>query len=109
MKKIIQDPTEKLNFYNKHIIIVDDGIATGHSIMAAIQQIRKKHPAKIIIAIPVAPLDAIRKIKTSADEVVVLCQPEYFTGISAFYDDFKQLTTEEAAAYFTNHHQCWLD
>ena len=109
MKEIIHDPTDKLNFKNKHIIIVDDGIATGHTLLAGIQQIRKKQPAKIIVAIPVAPPDAIKNITKRADEIVVLHQPEYFTGISAFYEDFKQLTTEEAATYFKNNHTYWLD
>jgi predicted phosphoribosyltransferase len=90
-------------------LIVDDGIATGHTLLAGIQQIRKKQPAKIIVAIPVAPPDAIKNITKRADEIVVLHQPEYFTGISAFYEDFKQLTTEEAAAYLKNNHPYWLD
>jgi len=109
MKKIIHDPTEKMDFRNKYIIIVDDGIATGHTIIAAIHHIRKKNPVKIIVTIPVAPHDAVLKLEKFADEVIVLHQPDFFTGISAFYEEFKQLTTEEAALYFKNHLHQWLD
>jgi len=98
MKKALQDSTDKLNFKDKVIIIVDDGIATGHTLLAAIRQVRKKKPATVIAAIPVAPPEAIHTIETEANKVIVLHQPEYFTGISGFYEDFKQLTTEEAAA-----------
>jgi putative phosphoribosyl transferase len=109
MKQIIHDPTEKMDFTNKHIIIVDDGIATGHTILAAIQHLRKKKPAKIIVAIPVAPHDAVLKLENAADKVIVLYQPEFFTGISSFYEEFDQLTTEQAALYFKNHLHQWLD
>lgn len=109
MKQSIHDPTEKMDFLNKHIVIVDDGIATGHTLLAAIQHMRKKRPAKIIVAIPVAPHDAVLKLENAADEVIVLYEPGFFSGISAFYDEFSQLTTEEAAAYFKNHFHQWLD
>jgi putative phosphoribosyl transferase len=109
MKQIIHDPTEKMDFMNKHIVIVDDGIATGHTLLAAIQHLRKKKPAKIIVAIPVAPHDAVLKLENAADEVIVLYQPGFFTGISAFYEEFEQLTTEQAALYFKNHLHQWLD
>jgi predicted phosphoribosyltransferase len=82
------------------VIIVDDGIATGHTVLAAIHHVRRKNPAKIIVAIPVATHEAVQKIKASADQLIILYQPDFFTGISAFYDDFKQLTNEEAAACF---------
>jgi predicted phosphoribosyltransferase len=99
IKKNIQDPTEKMDLKNKTIIVVDDGIATGHTILAAIQLLRRKLPAKIIIAIPVAPDDAIDKLRGAADEVIITYQPEYFTGISSFYTDFTQLKDEEVAEY----------
>jgi predicted phosphoribosyltransferase len=109
MKKLIHDPTEKMDFMNKHLVIVDDGIATGHTLLAAIQHLRKKKPAKIIVAIPVAPHDAVVKLEEAADHVIVLYQPDYFSGISAFYEEFNQLTTEEVAGFFKNHLHQWLD
>ncbi|MFN5335319.1 MAG: phosphoribosyltransferase [Bacteroidota bacterium] len=109
MKMIIHDPTDKMDIRNKHIIIVDDGIATGHTLLAAIRHLRKKDPVKIIVAIPVAPHDAVVKLEDAADDVIVLYQPEYFSGISAFYEEFDQLATEEVAAFFKNHIHQWLD
>jgi putative phosphoribosyl transferase len=99
MKKTLGDPTGNTDLKNKIIILVDDGIATGHTISAAIRLLRKKLPAKIIIAVPVAPGDAVKKIKTIADEVIVLYIPEFFTGISGFYTDFTQLSDEDVAKY----------
>jgi len=87
--------------YNKCVILVDDGIATGSTMLTAIRFIRHKKPSQIIVATPVAPNDALKKIEKIADEVVILHQPLNFTGISAFYDEFPQLSDDDAAAYFS--------
>ena len=68
--------------------------------LTAIRFLRKKNPARIIVAIPVAPHDKVRHIEELADEVIILHQPYYFTGISAFYDEFPQLRDDELGAYF---------
>ena len=91
-----QDP----EVLNKYIILVDDGIATGSTMLTAIRFLRKKNPSRIIVAIPVAPHDKVRHIEELADEVIILHQPYYFTGISAFYDKFPQLRDDELGAYF---------
>ena len=101
MKKKVQDPTDSIDLKNKIIILVDDGIATGHTISAAIRLLRNKMPAKIIVATPVAPDDAITKLMTLADEMVVSYTPEFFTGISSFYEDFTQLQDEDVKYYIT--------
>jgi putative phosphoribosyl transferase len=85
---------------NKYIILVDDGIATGSTMLTAIRFLRKKIPFRIIVAIPVAPHDAVRHIEEMADEVIILHQPYFFTGISAFYDEFPQLSNDELGHYF---------
>lgn len=101
MKKTMEDPTCNTDLKNKIIILVDDGIATGHTISAAIRLLRKKMPAKIIVAIPVAPYDAIDKVSALADEVIVVYTPDLFTGISSFYEDFTQLQDEDVKYYIT--------
>jgi predicted phosphoribosyltransferase len=80
---------------NKIVIIVDDGIATGATMLAAIASIRKKKPLKIIAAIPVAPPESLEKIKEYADEIVCLQTPEPFFAIGQFYERFEQLEDEE--------------
>ena len=88
------------NVTDQHVLLVDDGVATGSTMLTAIRFLRKKNPARIIIATPVAPHRVINKLEDMAAEVVVLHQPSYFPGISAFYDEFPQLSDEDAAGYF---------
>ena len=77
----------------KTIIIVDDGIATGATMLAAIQWIKKQEPKRLIAAIPVGPQDTIEKLKQYA-EVVVLEMPESFGAVGQFYDEFDQVEDE---------------
>ncbi len=83
------------NLENKIVIIVDDGIATGATMLAAIASIRKKKPSKIVVAIPVAPPESLEKIKEYADEIICLQTPEPFFAIGQFYERFEQLEDEE--------------
>ena len=76
-------------------IIVDDGLATGATMKAALIAIRRQGAAKVCIALPVAPEDALKEISELADLVVCLRPARYFQGVGAFYDDFHQLTDEE--------------
>jgi putative phosphoribosyl transferase len=75
----------------KTIILVDDGIATGSSMLAAIEALRTLHPKKIVVAVPVAPTHADTDIGNVADEFICLDQPEWFFGIGQFYKDFSQV------------------
>lgn len=72
------------------IILVDDGIATGSSMLAAIEALRTLQPKKIVVAVPVAPTHADRDIGNVADEFICVDQPEEFYGIGQFYQDFLQ-------------------
>lgn len=81
---------------DKIVIIVDDGIATGLTIFAAIQSLKKEYPKKVIVAVPVAPHDIIVKIKKEVDEVVVLEDAKQYLGaVGAYYRDFPQVNDEE--------------
>lgn len=79
----------------KVAILVDDGIATGSSILAAISAVRSLHPKKIVVATPVAPAHAAGRVKGAADEFVCVLTPEWFFGISDFYERFPQIEDAE--------------
>ena len=77
------------------VIVVDDGIATGGTVRAALQALREKKPAKLILAVPVAPRDALASLAGECDEVVCLATPEPFYAVGAHYSDFTQTSDEE--------------
>lgn len=76
-------------------IIVDDGIATGATIRAALKATRLRKPAKRVLAVPVAPTDTIDALRADADDVVCLERYEPFGAISLYYDDFRQVADDE--------------
>ncbi|MCF8706647.1 phosphoribosyltransferase [Rhizorhapis sp. SPR117] len=77
------------------VIVVDDGIATGGTVKAAVMGLGKNHPARLVLAIPVAPRDSLAEIAPECDEVVCLTQPEPFYAVGAHYVVFDQTTDEE--------------
>jgi predicted phosphoribosyltransferase len=79
----------------KTIIIVDDGIATGNTLMGTVNLLKKSNPKKIVIAVPVASKIAFYKLSKEVDEIVALLIPEIFNGVGEFYEDFQQVTDEE--------------
>lgn len=83
----------------KTVIVIDDGIATGNTLMGTIQVLRKAEPGRIIIAVPVASPQAVEKLSQQVDEMVVLFAPETFYGVGAFYEDFSQVSDEEVLEY----------
>lgn len=80
------------------VILVDDGVATGATMLAAIRGIRQRRPAKVIVAVPVAPPDTLDRLSREADDVICLECPEWFWAVGAHYRDFRQLTDEEVVA-----------
>lgn len=77
------------------MILVDDGIATGASVLAGIHALRELRPTKIVIAVPVAPPEACARLAYEVDEIVCVATPEYFRAVGEFYDDFSQTSDEE--------------
>ena len=86
----------------KQVIIIDDGIATGNTLRATIALIAAEAPDKIIVAIPVAPPEAVERIRTmeEVDEVICLETPRNFRAVGQFYEDFSAISDEEALAIF---------
>ncbi|BBG65714.1 phosphoribosyl transferase domain protein [Hydrogenimonas sp.] len=83
------------NLAGKTVILVDDGIATGYTMKAALAAIREQNPAKIVVAVPVAPADTLKEIERLADEVVVIETPEPFWAVGAHYGKFDQTDDKE--------------
>ena len=79
-------------------IVVDDGIATGTTMRAALRGLRQRRPARLVLAVPVAPPETIEQLQLEVDDVVCLAQPEPFGAIGYFYLDFHQLTDDEVIA-----------
>lgn len=77
------------------VIIADDGIATGSTMRAAVQAIRQQKPSRIVVAAPVASVEAASMLREEADEVVCLAQPEPFSAVGYWYRDFTQVSDEE--------------
>jgi len=84
-----------LQLEGKIAILVDDGIATGSSMLAAIQALRHLKPARIVVAVPVAPLSTCHRLRSEVDELVCVHMPEEFYAIGNFYSDFSQVADEE--------------
>jgi putative phosphoribosyl transferase len=83
---------------NKVVIITDDGIATGNTIMGSIRMMRQKRPKKIVVAVPVAPVETARKMKKYVDDFICLHVTENFRGVGQYYDDFSEVSDEEVIA-----------
>lgn len=77
------------------VIIVDDGMATGSTMAAALQFLREKNPAILVAAVPVASREALDRIRPLADRIICLWAPEDFSSVSQFYDSFPQVGDEE--------------
>ena len=77
------------------VILVDDGLATGATMRAAVKALRQCGAAKIIVAVPVGPPDTCHEIEEQTDETICLSTPEFFQAVGQYYDDFSQTTDED--------------
>jgi predicted phosphoribosyltransferase len=93
--------SKAVDMKNKRIILVDDGIATGNTMLATVDLIHKEGASEIFIATPVAANSAIDRLERSpyVDRVICLSQPDYFQAVGQFYEDFEQVSDEEARSY----------
>lgn len=101
-KRIKKFGEKKINLEDKVAILVDDGIATGATVEAAIKYLRKKKADKIILAVPVSPKDSLDKLGKLVDKVVVLNTPLEFYAVGQFYRDFPQVSDEEVVQLLQN-------
>lgn len=80
------------------VILVDDGLATGTTMRAAVAALRQQQPARLVVAVPVAAVETCRELRTEVDEIVCLLTPEPFYAVGLWYEDFSQTTDDEVRA-----------
>lgn len=80
---------------NRIVILVDDGLATGSTMRAAVKALRKLHPSKVIVAVPTAAPSTCDEFKTEVDEIICAMTPEPFYAVGAWYEDFSQITDDQ--------------
>jgi predicted phosphoribosyltransferase len=80
------------------VILVDDGLATGSTMRAAVRAVRRQQPARTVVAVPVASTEACELLRSEADEIVCAEVPKYFLGVGRWYIDFSQTSDEEVCA-----------
>ena len=93
-----------LNIKGRTVIIVDDGLATGSSMRAAVRALKKMGPRAIIVAVPVAARETCAGLRREADDIVCLRTPEPFQAVGLWYEDFSQTTDEEVHRLLENVH-----
>ncbi len=93
--RALTDRKEPVSAAHKTVILTDDGIATGRTMLAAVRAIRKQRPASLIVAVPVCSLQAKNKLATEADELISCYYPDPFIGVGRFYEQFLQVTDSE--------------
>lgn len=84
-----------LSIEGRTAIVVDDGIATGTTVKAALKALKRRRPLKLVLAVPVAPASSIAELRPHVDELICLLQPEPFGAIGYFYRDFHQVPDAE--------------
>ena len=88
----------RLSVAGRIVVVVDDGIATGTTMRAALKALRRMQPAKVVLAVPVASNDTIYELSKLVDDVVCLSQPGHFRSVGTYYADFHQVDDEEVIA-----------
>lgn len=82
----------------KSVVVVDDGIATGTTVRAALKALRQQRVARLVLAVPVGPIETVRQLRRDVDDLVCLMQPEFFQAVGYHYRDFHQVDDEEVMA-----------
>lgn len=112
-----EEINRRLRFYRGHqsapeiagktLIVVDDGIATGYTFRASLESLRQRRPDRLVAAAPVASRDSVEMLTAFADEIVCLQTPLSFQAVGAWYQNFDQVTDEEAAAILQRNRSSW--
>jgi putative phosphoribosyl transferase len=88
----------KVDVADRTAIVIDDGIATGATVEAALRAIRRAGPRRLVLAVPVAPPDTLERLRPRVDEIECLLTPAYLGAIGSFYADFRQISDDEVVA-----------
>jgi putative phosphoribosyl transferase len=92
-------PPEALS--DKTVVVVDDGVATGNTLLSIVGMLRRQQPARIVIAAPVAAPEAVERLRAVVDDVIVLDVPDDFYAVGRAYEDFTQVEEDEVRRYLT--------
>lgn len=94
-RRLYLDEDEPADLTGKDVVIVDDGIATGATIEAAMKAVRQSTARQVVLAVPVAPAKTIERLRSVADQIVCLSAPQLFGAVGAHYADFRQVDDDE--------------
>jgi putative phosphoribosyl transferase len=94
-QRAYRDSANLLELSGRTVIVVDDGLATGSTMRAAVGALRQGSPARIIVAVPVAAAETLRRLQEEADSVVCLIAPPEFNAVSTWYEDFSQISDDQ--------------
>lgn len=97
-RKAYQGLRPELELAGRSVVVVDDGVATGMTMQAALRQVRRRHAGSVIAAVPVASAEAMAMLCAEADDVVCLSAPRRFRSVDAHYRDFAQVSDEDVLA-----------
>jgi len=103
-ERAYRDDRAALELEGRTVILVDDGLATGSSMRAAIEAVRRRHAQAIVVAVPVGPAERLQEFKRIADEVVCVASPTPFLAVGRFYGNFDQTTDEEVVELLERTH-----
>ncbi len=96
--KLYRQDRPPLNLKNKTVVLIDDGVATGSTVLVSLRALRQQLPAKLILAIPVGPADTLARLARECDQLVVIERPAMFWAVGQFYLNFGQTSDEEVIA-----------
>jgi predicted phosphoribosyltransferase len=94
-ERLYRDDRPLPTIQNRIVILIDDGLATGATMRAAAHALRLQHPARLVIAVPVAPPQSCDALRAEVDEMIVPLTPEFFRGVGWWYEDFSQVSDKE--------------
>src|SRR5580692_3522451 len=104
-EELYRDCEPGLDLHGKSAILVDDGLATGSTMMAAVRHARSLHAASVVIAIPVGSRQACDRLRREADDLICLSIPEAFFAVGEWYHDFAQVSDSEVQNLLRQNHR----
>jgi predicted phosphoribosyltransferase len=102
-ERVLRGDRPRIGFREKSVLLVDDGIATGATMRAAVSALRAMGPGRVVVAAPVAPPDVCARLESEADELVCLARVEPFGAVGSWYLDFPQVTDGEVRSLLQGH------
>jgi predicted phosphoribosyltransferase len=97
-QRLVRGVRPPADLCGRSVLVTDDGIATGATMIAALEVVRQRHPAEVIVAVPVLPADRTHDIRLHCDRVVNLLSAAHFSSVGQFYEEFPTVSDEEAVA-----------